>query len=353
MKASELVGAREIAGIDLPDPVPASGQVVIRVEAVGICGSDLAAFQGHHPRMVPPLVLGHEFAGEIVEVGPGVPVDLVGRRVAVDPVVSCGVCEACLEGRTNICNDYRVLGCRPGLPGAFAEMVAVDANKTWELPDDCSFLVGALIQPLAVSHHAVVDRAEVGVGDEVLILGAGPVGLGALMLALSEGATATVVDIDPYRLGIAQRLGADRTLIADQAASMAGEGAQTRPRIVLECAGGTQSSTLALATAWCRPGGRIVIVGNFTEGTEGVDPVAVKVKELDVLGSQAYSDSYGPLLEMIRSRRIDPIRMVSHALPLDNPSAGLELLDDVHSDKAKVVMTAKEHGLAESAGLFP
>ena len=352
MKASELVGAREIAGTILPDPVPGSGQVVIRVEAVGICGSDLAAFQGHHPRMVPPLVLGHEFAGEIVEVGPGVPVDLVGRRVAVDPVVSCGVCQACIEGRPNICHSYRVLGCRPGLPGAFAEMVVVAADKTWELPDDCSYLTGALIQPLAVSHHAVVDRAGVEAGDEVLILGAGPVGLGALMLALAQGARATVVDIDPYRLKIAWRLGAHDTLTADEATSLAAE-PPVRPRIVLECAGGTQSSTLALATTWCRPGGRMVIVGNFTEGTEGVDPVAVKVKELDVLGSQAYSDSYGPLLEMIRSRRIDPIRMVSHALPLDDPSAGLELLDDVHSDKAKVVMTAKQHALTESVGLLP
>jgi threonine dehydrogenase-like Zn-dependent dehydrogenase len=231
-------------------------------------------------------------------------------------------------------------------------MVVVDADKTWELPDDCSYLTGALIQPLAVSHHAVVDRAGVEAGDEVLILGAGPVGLGALMLALAQGARATVVEIDPYRLKVARRMGAHDTLTADEATSLAAE-PPVRPRIVLECAGGTQSSTLALATTWCRPGGRIVIVGNFAEETEGVDPVAIKVKELDVLGSQAYSDSYGPLLEMIRSRRIDPIRMVSHALPLDNPSAGLELLDDVHSDKAKVVMTAKEHGLAEFAELFP
>ena len=347
MRAIELVGIREMAETSIPDPAPGPGQAVVRTEAIGICGSDLAAFQGHHPRMVPPLVLGHEFAGEIVAVGPEVSDDLMARRVAVDPVVSCGVCQACLEGRHNICDTYRVLGCRPDLPGAFAEMVLVDADKTWELPDDCSYLTGALIQPLAVSHHAVVDRAGVEAADEVLILGAGPVGLGALMLAMAQGATTTVVDIDPYRLEVARRMGAHEILTADEAEDTAG-----RARVVLECAGGTQSSTLALATAWCRPGGRIVIVGNFTEGTEGVDPVAIKVKELDVLGSQAYADSYDPLLEMIRSRRIAPIRMVSHALPLDNPSAGLELLDDVHSDKAKVVMTAKKHALAESAGLF-
>ncbi len=352
MRATELVGVREMVETAMPDPVPERGQVVVRPEAVGVCGSDLSAFQGHHPRMVPPLVLGHEFAGEIVEVGPGVPFDLLGRRVAVDPVVSCGVCQACIDGRPNICHSYRVLGGRPGLPGAFAEMVVVDAEKTWELPDDCSYLTGALIQPLAVSHHAVVDRAGVEAGDEVLILGAGPVGLGALMLALSEGATATVVDIDPYRLGIAQRLGADRTLTADQAASLAAE-PPVRPRIVLECAGGTQSSTLALATTWCRPGGRMVIVGNFTEGTEGVDPVALKVKELDVLGSQGYADSYGHVVEMIRSGRVDPSPMVSHVLPLDDPSAGLELLDDVGASKAKIVMTAQNHTPAESIDLLP
>jgi L-iditol 2-dehydrogenase len=353
VKATELVGVREMAETSVPDPAPERDQVVVRPEAVGICGSDLSAFQGHHPRMVPPLVLGHEFAGEIVEVGLGASNDLIGRRVGVDPVVSCGVCQACLDGRRNICHFYRTLGCRPGLPGAFAEMVVVDADKTWELPDGCSYLSGALIQPLAVGHHAVVDRAGVVSGDEVLILGAGPVGLGALMLALAEGAKATVVDIDPYRLEIARGMGAHRTLTADEAASIASEYAQTRPRIVLECAGGTQSSTLATATAWCRPGGRIVIVGNFAEGVDGVDPVAIKVKELDVLGSQAYSDSYGPLLEMIRSNRIDPGAMVSHILPLDNPSVGLELLDDSGVDTAKVVMTAQNHAVAESAGLLP
>jgi len=352
VRAIELVGIREMAETSIPDPAPGPGQAVVRTEAIGICGSDLAAFQGHHPRMVPPLVLGHEFAGEIVAVGPEVSDDLMARRVAVDPVVSCGVCQACLEGRHNICDTYRVLGCRPDLPGAFAEMVLVDADKTWELPDDCSYLTGALIQPLAVSHHAVVDRAGVEAADEVLILGAGPVGLGALMLAMAQGATTTVVDIDPYRLEVARRMGAHEILTADEAAERAAE-QPVRPRVVLECAGGAQSSTLALATAWCRPGGRIVIVGNFTEGTEGVDPVAIKVKELDVLGSQGYAESYGHVVEMIRSGRVDPSPMVSHVLPLDDPSAGLELLDDTHSDKAKVVMTAKNHTPPESIDSLP
>jgi threonine dehydrogenase-like Zn-dependent dehydrogenase len=298
--------------------------------------------------MVPPLVLGHEFAGAVVAVGSDVSDDLIGRRVAVDPVVSCGRCQACLDGRSNICHAYRVLGCRTDLPGAFAEKVVVDALKIWELPDGCSSLTGALIQPLAVSHHAVVDRAELAAGDEVLILGAGPVGLGALMLALAQGATTTVVDIDPYRLEIANRMGAHQTLTADEAADPFGQ-----PRVVLECVGGRQSSTLRMAGSWVRPGGRIVIVGNFTEGVDGIDPVAIKVKELDVLGSQGYADSYGRVLEMIRSKQIDASAMVSHELPLDDPSAGLELLDDSDVDKAKVVMTAQDQTPPESADLLP
>ncbi len=349
MRATELVGVREMVPVTMPEPEPASGQVVVRVAAVGICGSDLAAFRGVHPRMVPPLVLGHEFAGEIVATGQGVRNDLVGRRVAVDPLVTCGECEACTADRPNICRRYRMIGCRPGLPGAFAELVALDADMTWELPDDCSYVSGALVQPLAVSHHAVIHRARLQPGEQVLIIGAGPVGLGALMLALAEGATVTVTDLDPYRLEAAAQLGAHRTIRADRGGSEVGETGE--PSVVLECAGGRQSQTLAAATAWCRPGGRIVIVGNFAAAAAGVDPVAVKVKELTVLGSQAYVDSFGEVIEMVRSHRLEPTKLVSHVLPLNDPAAGLELLDDTTAQKIKIVMTAPDH--AAPAGSLP
>ncbi len=291
--------------------------------------------------MVPPLVLGHEFAGEVVAVGPGVSDDLKGRRVTVDPVIACDACPACLGGGRNICNAYRVLGCREELPGALAEMVVVDVDRTFDLPDGCSYLSGSLIQPLAVSHHAVVDRAGVVPGDDVLILGAGPVGLGALMLSRAEGASTTVVDIDPYRLALARRMGADLTLTAEEAAEW--NTRDSGPRVVLECAGGTQTSTLRTATDWCRPGGTIVIVGNFAEGFEGLDPVAIKVKELDILGSQAYADSFGPLIGMVGSGRIDPLEMVSHVVDPDAPWAAFELLDDPEVNTGKVVLSAHHH----------
>lgn len=338
MRATVLVGVRETVKRNLPDPAPGPGQVVVRAEAVGICGSDLSAFRGHHERMVPPLVLGHEFAGIVVAVGADVSDRLTGRRVAVDPLVSCGTCESCVGGRVNLCPNYRVIGCRTDLPGAFAELVLVDASKVWALPDGCSSLTGALIQPLAVSHHAVVDRAGVAAGDEVVILGAGPVGLGALAIALAQEARTTVVDVDPYRLEIARQMGAHRTLPADDMAEP-----EPQPRVVLECVGGRQSSTLKRAASWARPGGKVVIVGNFTQGSDGVDPVLVKVKELDVLGSQGYAHSFDQVLELVCSRRIDVTTMVSHVLALDDPAVGLRLLDDPDADKAKVVMAATSH----------
>ncbi|MGI9649402.1 MAG: zinc-dependent alcohol dehydrogenase [Acidimicrobiia bacterium] len=326
----------------MPDPIPERGQVVVRPEAVAICGSDLAAFQGHHPRMVPPLVLGHEFSGTTVGLGPGVPEDVMGRRVAVDTLVSCGECRACLAGRSNICAAYQVIGCRPNLPGAFSELVVVDANKVWQLPDDCSSVTGALVQPLSISHHAVVDRARVTAGDQVAIIGAGPVGLGALMVSVALGATTTVVDIDPYRLELARQIGSDQTLTPDEATDHGSE-----PDVVLECVGGRQSSTLTLAASWVGHGGRVVIVGNFATGMAGLDAATMKVKELEVLGSQGYVDSYGQVVEMIRSGAIDPLPMVSHCLPLDDPAAGLELLDNPAVEKAKVVMTRSPSGESE------
>jgi threonine dehydrogenase-like Zn-dependent dehydrogenase len=303
--------------------------------------------------MVPPLILGHEFAGEIVGAGPGVPADILGRRVSVDPLVTCGVCEACAAGRRNICHEYRVIGGRAGLPGAFAELVTVDADMTWELPNDCSYLSGALVQPLAVSHHAVIHRAGVVEGDDVLIIGGGPVGLGAMLIALSLGAMVTVTDIDTHRLGVADRLGAHQTIIAGQTDPWAGEAhGPARPRVVLECAGGRQSMTLATATTWCRPGGRIVIVGNFAVGIEGVDPVAIKVNELEVLGSQAYVDSFGEVIEMVRSHRLDPKGIVSHVLPLADAAAGFELLDDPGAETTKIVITAHDD-LDDLTGSLP
>lgn len=323
-----------MAVTSMPDPIPDRGQVLIRPEAVAICGSDVAAFQGHHPRMVPPLVLGHEFSGTVVGHGPDVPAKVIGSRVAVDTLVSCGVCAACLDGRINLCAAYQVIGCRPNLPGALAELVAVDARKAWQLPDDCSAITGALVQPLSVSHHAVVDRAQLSAGDEVAIIGAGPVGLGALMMSLALGATATVVDLDPYRLDLARRIGAHRALLPEEAADQGSE-----PDVVVECVGGRQSSTLNLAAESVRHGGRIVIVGNFASGAPGVDAATMKVKELDVLGSQGYAHSYGHVVEMIRSGAIDPAPMVSHDLPLEDPAAALELLDNQDVKKGKVVMT--------------
>jgi len=352
VRAIELVGVKELEETILPDPAPGPGQVVVRVESVGICGSDLSAYRGLHPRMVPPLVLGHEFAGEIVTTGPGVVGELVGSRVAVDPLVTCGVCDACAGGRRNICHRYRVIGGRPGLPGAFAELVAVDADLTWALPDECSYVSGALVQPLAVSHHAVMNRAQVVEGDAVLIIGAGPIGLGALLIALAQGATVTVTDIDAYRLAVAERLGAHQTFLAGPT-DLNKAGGPTRPRIVLECAGGRQSMTLATATAWCRPGGRIVIVGNFADGVDGIDPVAMKANELEVLGSQAYVDSFGEVIEMVRSHRLDPIGIVSHVLGLDEAAAGLELLDDPNTEKTKIVMGAQSYELPGASRSFP
>ena len=334
MKVAQLVGAREMAETSMPDPIPERGQVVVRPEAVAICGSDLAAFQGHHPRMVPPLVLGHEFSGTVVGLGPGVTEDVMGRSVAVDPLVSCGECRACLAGRTNICVSYQVVGCRPDLPGAFADLVVVDAKKVWQLPDDCSTITGALVQPLSISHHAVVDRAKATAGDDLAIIGAGPVGLGALMVSLALGARATVVDLDPHRLELARQIGAHQTFTPDEAADEVSE-----PNVVLECVGGRQSSTLTLAASWVRPGGRIVIVGNFATGVPGLDAATMKVKEVEVLGSQGYADSYGQVVEMIRGGAIDPLPMISHDLPLDDPSAGLWLLDNPEIEKTKVVMT--------------
>src|SRR5439155_19455337 len=173
MKALVYFGPRRMELQELPEPIPGAGEARVRVRAAAICGADLDGFREASPRRIPPLVMGHEAVGRIDAVGDGVDPALVGERVVAMPVVSCGACARCVEGRPNLCPNRRLMGM--SFPGAFAEAFTIAASQLMPVPPSLDTETASIVEPLANAVH-VVDRA-VKEGDDVLVIGAGPIGL--------------------------------------------------------------------------------------------------------------------------------------------------------------------------------
>ena len=290
MKLAPGVGHVGVGDID--EPQPAAGQVKIRVRAAGICGTDWHIYQDEF-KTQPPVVMGHEVAGEVAAVGDGVagrfPGVQPGARVTTETYfATCGECRYCRDGRENLCLNRRSIG--SAVHGGFTQYVVVPAQNVHPLPDNVDFEAGALTEPLACVVHGVLDARAVQPGDVAVIAGPGAIGLLTLQVAKAAGATVVVLgtDVDEQRLQLARDLGADHTLNVqrDDAAALVAElsdeglGAD----VVLECSGAGPAAQQLLELV--RRGGRYVQIGLFGK------PIAwdldqVCYKELTVTGSNA------------------------------------------------------------------
>jgi len=274
------IGRMEIR--DIPDPSPKPGWALLRVSYCGICGSDLGGFLGRNELRRPPLVMGHEFTGEVVGVGPGVPEDIVGGLYAVNPIVSCGRCSLCRDGLRNLCYGREIIGVN--YPGAFAEYVLAPYENLYPVRDP---LLGALAEPLAVSIRAV-RLSEASPGDSVLVLGAGSVGsLTIKVLRIFGVRDVVAVDVNRNRLELARALGASAVLTPGEAAE---EFKKLYPRgfdAVIETVGAVESRRLAVESV--RRGGRVVLVGLHDPVFE-VNGNSIVRGEIEVKGSFAYTD---------------------------------------------------------------
>jgi alcohol dehydrogenase len=262
-----------------PPPPLAPEEVVLRVEAVGICGSDMHAYHGHDPRRVPPLVLGHEFAGTIVE-GPG-----RGRRVTGNPLITCGVCEFCVQGRNNLCADRTMVGMTR--PGAFAEYLAIPVGSLIEIPPEMDPVVAALTEPAATALHALnlVMRAAVRPLPEcsVLVIGGGAVGLLSALLARSYGVRRlTVAETNPLRRASAER--AVGCAVHDPRAG--GGPAEAAADVVIDAVGA--KATRAAAFAAVKPGGVIMHIG-LQDWASEIDMRKLTLAEVTLIGTYTYT----------------------------------------------------------------
>jgi L-iditol 2-dehydrogenase len=325
--------------IDLPLRPLRRGEVLIKVEACSVCGSDLEGYHGQHPTMTLPRVMGHEPAGTIVDVGEGVTSLHVGDRIAGPLSVSCGECPACKDGHADRCMSPR----GPGFSahGAYAEYVI---GSTWgctPIPDGVTFIEAAVAQPAAIANHAVATRAAVQPGETLLIQGCGPIGLSAMLLAKLRGATVLSTDIVPYRCDLARTLGADLVLDAHRENVVEAVQDWTQGHGVdkaIECVGGDQDETIAEAVTCVKRSGLVIVVGSFAANRATLPAINFKFNEKTIAGSQSMPEGYGPIFDLLLADKLDLMPLVTHRLPLSQADHGLALMDAKADQVMKVIV---------------
>lgn len=287
MQALVWDGPRQMSVQELDVPAAGPGEVVVEVRACGICGSELEGYDGRMKNRTPPLVMGHEFSGTVVEVGAGVGDAVLGTSVAVNPLVACGDCERCRSGQENICADRQIIGI--ARPGGFAHRVAVPAANLLPLPESVSAESGALVEPLANVIHALDLAARTGDIRSILVLGAGSLGLLATQVARVRGiGTIVVADLQDDRLATAAAVGATATVnnrsatAPDDLATLLPGGADA----VVDCVGAAPTKRQALQSV--RSGGTVVLVGLHDDESPLSSHEIIR-REITVTGSYTYT----------------------------------------------------------------
>ncbi len=318
MRAVVIETPRKFGIAEIPDPAPGPGEVLIAPRAVGICGTDLHIIDGHFAPAPYPLVPGHEFAGEVVDIGRDVDGLTPGDRVAVDPSLFCGRCVYCKRQRGNLCQNWGAIG--DTVNGAFADLVPVSAGNAYRIPDDLSWEAAALIEPLSCVVHGL-RRLRLPPGSELLIVGAGTIGLLLLQAAKVSGAAEVhVLEPDSARRQMALSLGA-RSAAGTLADLMAGRAVGFD--FAVEATGVPAAAADALA-ALCR-GGTLLIFGVAPEtATVKLSQFRVYNDEITVLGSMAVLSTFEPALRMMANGAIAADKMVTHRYPLSQFADAVE-----------------------------
>lgn len=303
MQALVYTAPRSVEVQEWPEPRPAYGEVLVQVHAAGLCGSDLHGFLGHSKIRVPPMVMGHEFAGEIVELGPGVERLAIGDRVTVQPLVGCGHCMLCLSGYANACPDRRLMGGH--LQGAFAQRIAAPQHLVYPLPEQVSYAQAAMVEPLANGMH--MAHLAPAPYEDVVVIGAGALGLMTLQAYRATGARRIVVlDRATDRMEVARRLGADATV--DPASGDAGESVRAafdgaRPAVVVDAVGHTVTRRQALDLV--APRGTVVLLG-LAEAESSLDILSAINREIRLQCSYGSRDEdFRDALNLIADGRAD------------------------------------------------
>jgi L-iditol 2-dehydrogenase len=341
MKALVLEEYNKLVYKDVPDPVISAGEVLIRIKACGICGSDVHGLDGSTGRRIPPIIMGHEASGVIVSAGPGVNDWKPGDRVTFDSTVYPLNDWFTLEGRYNLSDNREVIGVSPGdyrRNGAFAEFLTVPQHILYRIPDSVSFEQAAMVEAAAVALHAI-NLASVKTGDSCVVAGAGMIGSFLIRLLKIAGAGLVIaVDNDPVKLDNAKKSGAGHVFNTSNGDVAEGIKALTGRRgagVSFEAVG--KSETVNLAIDSTRKGGTVVLVGN-TSRTIDFPLQKVVTSEIRVLGSCAIRGEYNAILTLMKDGRLDVADMISAVVPLSEGAEWFRKLYNREGDLNKVIL---------------
>jgi L-iditol 2-dehydrogenase len=341
MKALLLKKYMELELTDMPQPELGTHDVLVRVRACGICGSDVHGLDGSTGRRIPPIVMGHEAAGVITEVGRDVKAWKPGDRVTFDSTVSCGRCHFCRRGEINLCDNRQVLGVSCGdyrRHGAFAEFVSVPENILYRLPEGLPFEHAAMIEAVSIAVHAV-NLTPKSLGDTAVVVGSGMIGQLTIQAAKVAGFSRVfAVDIDDAKLERAKALGAEEVFnskncdpAAEIAARTGGHGADA----ALEAVGATDPIRTAMSCV--RKGGTVTLIGNISPKIE-LNLQAVVTRQIRLQGSCASSGEYPACIELLSSGAIKVDSMISAKTPLEDASSWFSRLYSHEPNLMKVIV---------------
>ena len=276
----------EIEFRDIPTPNPQNGEVLVKIMKIGVCGSDIHVYHGKHPFTKYPVTQGHEVSGKIAALGENVAGFLVGQKVTIEPQVYCGKCYPCTHGKYNLCEELKVMGFQT--TGAASEYFAVDAKKVTALPENMTYSEGALIEPLAVTVHAIRRAGNVH-GQKIAVLGAGPIGILLAQSAKALGAEKVLItDISTPRLELAKKCGVDfavNTREQDFAQALEQNFGPDKADVIYDCAG--NDTTMGQAIQCARKGSAIILVAVYADMAK-VDLAVLNDHELDLNTSMMY-----------------------------------------------------------------
>ncbi|MCM2494381.1 Zn-dependent oxidoreductase [Burkholderia glumae] len=329
---------------EMPLPQPAAGEVRVRVRYAGICGSDLHIYRGHNPFVSYPRIIGHEFVGRVEALGEGVDATRLGELVAVDPVISCGRCQACRIGRRNVCRKLVVLGVHRD--GGFSEYVCVPAANAYRIPEGIADSCAAVVEPFAVAANATA-RTGVLPDDVALVYGAGTVGLTILqVLKRVYGVRAFITDRLDERLALARRCGAaeDETINAGEEAigeALEKRGVEGGPTLIFDAVG--HPSILEEAVRLAAPAGRIGLLG-FSSTPSSVAQQELTKKELTLAASRLNCAMFPTVIGWLERALVTPESIVTHKVDFREVGRALELAEQSPKNACKVLLDFAPQG---------
>lgn len=350
MKATRWYGIKDIRIEDIPEPTPKEDEVKVKVHWCGICGSDLHEYlagpifipvEKEHPvtKEKAPVVLGHEFSGEVVDIGSKVTKFKVGDRVVVEPIVACGECENCVVGKYNLCVTLGFHGLAGG-GGGFAEYTTFPEKFIHKLPDNLSYEEGALVEPIAVALHAV-RLSKIKAGDSAVVFGCGPIGLGMIQSLKAAGAKEVyAVEVAKTRKEKAIKFGATKVLdptqvdVPQEIKKLTGKGGVD---VAFDAAG--VQATLISALNSVRAGGQVVVT-SIWEKEAGINPNLFVIPEREIVGTIAYRDIFPAVIQLLSDKRISTDGWITKKISLDElVQGGFEELINNKDTHVKIMAT--------------